>query len=70
MGQKDPGGQNEKQRLYSRRTFLKGFPIGIAGAFVFSLVASRLLSSRRRRELPSLPEGSIFTPDKTRLNRS
>ena len=56
------------KRLYSRRDFLKGFPVGIAGAFLVSVVSGRLLSSalRHRRQAAPFPEGSIFTPAKDR----
>ena len=59
------------KRIYSRREFLKGVPLGIAGAFVASLVFSRFIPSilTRRRQPPIFPEGSIFTPARGRRNR-
>ena len=50
-------------RSYSRREFVKGIPLGLAGAFVLAVVSGRLLSiaSRRRRRPPVVPPGSIFT---------
>ena len=58
MDQRTPPG-----RRYSRRDFLKGLPIGVAGAFAVSMVVGRLPSFlARRRRPPVFREGSIFTP--------
>ena len=60
-----------EKRLFSRRDFLKGVPLGIAGALVATAVSGRLISliSRRRRQPPVFPEGSIFTPAKERRTK-
>ena len=51
--------------FYSRREFLKGVPLGVAGVFVLGVVSSRLLTfASRRRRPPVFPKGSIFTPAK------
>ena len=46
----------------SRRTFLKGIPIGMLGAFAIGVFGSRILSSSAKRRLPKFKKGSIFTP--------
>ena len=56
------------KRLYSRRDFLKGFPLGVAGAFLLSVVSGKLITSAigRRRQSVHFPEDSIFAPVKDR----
>jgi hypothetical protein len=49
---------------FSRRDFLRGIPLGFAGAFVFSLTGKLLPPDRSKP--PEFPEGSIFAPDKSR----
>ena len=53
-------------RMYSRRDFLRGVPIGVAGAFVLSIFSEGLLSKvlKRRRRMAGFPKDSIFTPAK------
>ena len=60
--------ESRAKRLYSRREFLKGVPIGIGGVFVLAVISRRLLglTSRWRSQPPAFPEGSIFTPAKDR----
>ena len=52
------------KRLFSRRDFLKGVPLGIAGAIVFTVLSSRLLGSvvGRRSGPPAYSKDSIFNP--------
>ncbi len=60
--------KTESKKGFTRRQILKGAPIGIAGAAVLSVVSGRMVSSfvRRRRQMPNVPEDSIFAPDKNR----
>ncbi len=51
-----------RQKGISRRTFLKGIPIGMLGAFAIGVFGSRILSSSAKRRLPKFKKGSIFTP--------
>ncbi len=52
----------------SRRQFLKGVPLGIAGAVAVNALTGGFISSiiGRRRKLPEFPEGSIYSPAKGR----
>lgn len=52
---------NNEQRRLSRRNFLKGVPLGIAGAFALTTLGSSLFK-RKADRYPNFPEGSIFTP--------
>ncbi len=54
-------------RGYTRRQFLKGVSLGITGAVVATTIVGRLLG--RRTGPPTVPEGSIYTPDPKRLKR-
>ena len=60
--------KSEKKRAFSRRDFLKGVPLGLAGGFVLSSLTGKLFpsGSRARSKPPEFPEGSIFTPAKDR----
>ena len=60
----------EKRRC-SRRQFLKGLPLGIAGAVAISLLLKRGIASSlgQRRQPPLLPEGSIFKPARDPQNK-
>ena len=60
------------KRVYSRREFMKGVPIGVAGALVLSVVSDGLLSTvlKRRRKNAEFPKDSIFTPAKNKKNRT
>ena len=51
-----------KQKKISRRTFLKGVPIGMLGALAIGVFGSRILSLSTNRRLPRFEKGSIFTP--------
>ena len=53
---------SQKKKAFSRRTFLKGIPIGIIGAAAISIVGSKMLSSASHRKPPSPKKGSIFSP--------
>jgi hypothetical protein len=55
----------KQDKQFSRRSFLKGIPLGIAGAFVLGSISRSLFSkSQESDQYPSFPEGSIFTPAK------
>ena len=56
------GNSEIKQKGISRRTFLKGVPIGMLGALAIGVFGSRILSSSANRRLPRFKKGSIFTP--------
>jgi len=60
------GNRHEKGNSYSRRQFLKGFPLAVVGTLALSLVSRTLLSSasRRKQRGAALPKGSIFSPAK------
>jgi hypothetical protein len=58
----DPASQGEK--TFSRRTFLKGLPIGIIAAAAISILGSRMVTSALNRRPPSSKKGSIFSPKK------
>ena len=60
--------ERKKDNKLSRRAFLKGVPLGIAGAFVLSTISRGLFSSKSTGSgrYPNVPEGSIFTPAKGR----
>lgn len=63
--------RNEPKRGFTRRQFLKGVPIGIAGAAALTVVSSRFVSAFvRRKQMSDLPEDSIFAPDKSRYPRA
>lgn len=62
---------NETKRGFTRRQFLKGVPIGIAGAAALTVVSSRFVSAFvRRRRTPDLPQDSIFAPDRSRYPKA
>ena len=52
--------KNDRKRI-SRRGFLIGIPLGVAGAFALNAIGGRLLAPKRD-SYPKFPEGSIFTP--------
>ena len=60
------------KRLVSRRDFLKGVPLGIAGAFVFTLLSGKLLGIGARRQTgpPVFSKGSIFNPKRNGRTRT
>ena len=63
--------KKESKKGFTRRQILKGAPIAIAGAAVFSMVSSRVASKFiRRNEMPNVPDDSIFAPDKNRYPRA
>ena len=51
-----------KKKGFSRRTFLKGIPLGILGAAAMSIVGSKMISSASKRKLPASKKGSMFSP--------
>jgi len=56
--------EKRRERMFSRRQFLKGVPLGVAGAFAFSLLGGKILSrvAGRRDRGVKYPEGSMFKP--------
>ena len=53
--------KRESKRGLTRRQIIKSIPVGIAGAVAVSLVAGRVVSGFvRRRQMPDLPDDSIF----------
>ena len=60
--------EQKQDKKLSRRAFLRGVPLGIAGAFVLNSISRGLFSSKSRDsgQYPNVPEGSIFTPAKDR----
>ena len=63
--------KTESKKGFTRRQILKGVPIGIAGAAVLSVVSGRMVSGFvRRRQMPNVPEDSIFAPDKNRYSQA
>ncbi len=53
---------SQRKKSLSRRTFLKGIPLGIIGAAAISIVGSRMMNSALNRRPPSSKKGSIFSP--------
>ncbi|MDE0744577.1 MAG: twin-arginine translocation signal domain-containing protein [SAR202 cluster bacterium] len=53
---------SQRKKSFSRRTFLKGLPIGIIGAAAISIVGSRMMASALNRRPPLSKKGSIFSP--------
>lgn len=66
LNKEDSSDMDQKQdKKFSRRSFLKGVPLGIAGAFVLGTISRGLFSkSQESDQYPAFPEGSIFTPAK------
>ncbi len=63
--------KTESKNGFTRRQILKGAPIAIAGAAVFSVVSGGVASRFiRRNQMPNVPEDSIFAPDKNRYPRA
>ena len=62
----------QKNHLYSRRSFLKGLPLGIAGALLAGMVSRRILGAGigRFRRPPVFSKGSIFAPFKDRQGKT
>lgn len=58
-------------RPLSRREFLIGGPLGVAGALALGFLTGRLvqLALRGRRQPPEFPEDSIFTPARDTFRR-
>ena len=52
---------SKEQRRISRRSFLMGIPVGVAGVVAFNAVGNRLFK-RNTAQYPRFPEGSIFKP--------
>ena len=51
--------KSKDKRKLSRRDFLKGVPIGIAGALAVGALLPKIIRKGRRSQLP---DDSIFTP--------
>ena len=58
---------NKEQKRISRRSFLKGIPVGVAGVVAFSAIGNKALK-RSASQYPKFPEGSIFTPANDRTD--
>ena len=59
--------KTESKNGFTRRQILKGAPIAIAGAAIFSVVSGGVASRFiRRNQMPNVPEDSIFAPDRNR----
>lgn len=60
--------EQKQDKQLSRRAFLKGVPLGVAGAFVLNSISRGLFFSKPKdsSQYPTFPEGSIFTPVKGR----
>ena len=61
-----------KKRTYTRRSFLKGLPLGIAGALLAGVVSRRLLGAGlgRIRRPSVFSKGSIFSPARDRQEKT
>jgi len=57
---------NERKRI-SRRSFLLGIPVGVAGVVALNAVSGRLFR-RNSTQYPKFPQGSIFTPANDRTD--
>ena len=51
----------KEQKRISRRSFLMGIPVGIAGVVAFNAIGKRMIKGNAS-QYPKFPEGSIFTP--------
>ncbi len=62
----------ESKKGFTRRQILKGAPIAVVGAAALGMVTGRVLPkfTRRGRQMPNLPEDSIFAPDPNRYPRA
>ncbi len=58
---------NSDAKRLSRRNFLKGIPLGIAGVVALNALGGRLFR-RSESRYPKFPEGSIFTPANDRTD--
>ncbi len=57
----------DSKKGFTRRQILKGAPIGLAGAAIFSVVTGGVVSKfARPNQMPNVPGDSIFAPDKNR----
>ena len=59
MGKKT---SSNHSRRFSRRTFLKGVPLGLIGTLAVGFIGRRFLSSAFQRNSGSFPKDSIFYP--------
>tara|TARA_B000000437_G_C11592333_1_gene283900 strand:+ start:203 stop:382 length:180 start_codon:yes stop_codon:yes gene_type:complete len=51
-----------KSNKVSRRSFLKGLPLGLLGVSAIGLFSGKMISSAANRKAPKFKKGSIFTP--------
>lgn len=58
---------NKEQKRISRRSFLIGIPVGIAGVVAFNAISGKVFR-RGASQHPKFPEGSIFTPANDRTD--
>jgi len=54
--------KHDSGKNLSRRTFLKGLPLGFFALATVGVIGTNLLKSVRRRRSPVFKKGSIFTP--------
>ena len=54
--------KNNSSKNLSRRSFLKGLPLGILAVASIGVIGSNLMKSVRRRGPPVFKKDSIFTP--------
>ncbi|MEE2884108.1 MAG: hypothetical protein VX701_00215 [Chloroflexota bacterium] len=56
---------------FSRRSFLKGLPVGIIGAISLGVLSRNLFSKRSRGQgSPEFAKDSIFRPDDRKVRKS
>ena len=56
-----------ESKLLSRRNFLKGIPVGIAGVVALNAITGKSVG-RNASKYPKFPEGSIFKPADNRTD--
>ena len=54
--------KNNSSKNLSRRSFLKGLPLGILAVASIGVIGSNLMKSVRRRRPPVFKKDYIFTP--------
>tara|TARA_B100000949_G_C14012642_1_gene337903 strand:+ start:241 stop:444 length:204 start_codon:yes stop_codon:yes gene_type:complete len=62
--------KTNSKRVYSRRHILSKFPLAFLGGLMLGTMLGKPLLSRmwRKPNPPVVPEGSIFTPAKDKMN--
>ncbi|MFL2756499.1 MAG: twin-arginine translocation signal domain-containing protein [Dehalococcoidia bacterium] len=54
--------KNNSSKNLSRRSFLKGLPLGVLAVAGIGMIGSNLIKSVRRRRPPVFKKNSMFTP--------